>query len=79
MELKTMNDLRVILAEEIEKLRAGKTDAKTVSAISSTAARIMSSIRMELDYAKSRKETPNIPMLQANPNQIEAPKDDETH
>ena len=63
MDLKTMNDLRTILAEEIQKLRSGKTDARTVMAISSTAARIMASIRLELEYAKSRKETPDIPML----------------
>lgn len=48
----TVNDLRKILAEEISKVRSGDTTAANVNAIVNASGKILTTIKMEIDYAK---------------------------
>ena len=48
----TVNDLRKILAEEISKVRSGDTTAANVNAVVNASGKILTTIKMEIDYAK---------------------------
>jgi hypothetical protein len=59
----TLSDLRAILSEEIDKVRSGRATAASVNAITNASGKILSSIKLELDYHKMIGKTPNIPAL----------------
>lgn len=61
--IKTVNDLRVILAEEISKIRAGTTTAANVNAITNATGKILSTVKMEIEYNKLLGKTPHIPFI----------------
>ncbi len=61
--IKTVNDLRSILAEEIQKVREGKTTAANVNAVTNATGKILSTIKMEIEYNKLLGKTPNIPFI----------------
>jgi hypothetical protein len=48
----TLNELRGILSDEIEKIRSGSTSAANVNAVSNATGKILSSIKLELEAAK---------------------------
>jgi hypothetical protein len=57
---RTLNALRTIVWDEIDKLRSGGTTAANVSAISNATGKILSSIKLEMEYVKLLGRTPNI-------------------
>ena len=59
----TMNELRAVLADEIAKIREGTTTAAQVNAISNATGKILSTVRLEMEYYKLVGGTPNIPMM----------------
>lgn len=61
--IRTVNDLRVILAEEIAKIRAGTTTAANVNAITNATGKILSTVKMEIEYSKLLGRTPHIPFI----------------
>jgi hypothetical protein len=61
--VKTINDLRVILAEEIEKIRSGKTTAANVNAIVNATGKILTTVKMEIEYNKLLGKTPHIDFI----------------
>ncbi len=63
-QTKTLVDLRKILSEEIDKIRNGKTIAANVNAISNATGKILSSVRLEMEYAKLLGKTPKIDYVQ---------------
>ncbi len=63
--IKTVNDLRVILAEEIEKIRSGQTTAANVNAIVNATGKILTTVKMEIEYNKLIGKTPNIDFINA--------------
>lgn len=63
MEIKTINDLRSILAEEIQKIKEGKTNPANVNAITNATGKILSSIKLEMEYNKLMNKTPDIPFI----------------
>jgi hypothetical protein len=63
--IKTINDLRVILAEEIGKIRAGETTAANVNAIVNATGKILTTVKMEIEYNKLIGKTPNIDFINA--------------
>lgn len=63
MNVKTIDDLRVILSEEIEKIRNGKTTAANVNAITNATGKILSSVKLELEYGKLHGRTPQIAFI----------------
>lgn len=64
--IKTVNDLRGILAEEIKKVRDGTTTAANVNAITNATGKILSTIKMEIEYNKLLGKTPFIPFIEAD-------------
>ena len=65
IELKTINDMRAILAEEIQKLRNGDTTAANVNAIVNASGKILTTVKMEIDYARLLGHTPDIAFIEA--------------
>ena len=63
MEIKTINDLRIIMAEEIQRIRDGKTTAANVNAITNAAGKILSSVKLELEYNKIQGRTTQIAFI----------------
>jgi hypothetical protein len=63
MQAKSLNDLRNILSEEIEKIRDNKTTAVNANAITNAAGKILSTIKLELEYCKRIGTTPNIDFM----------------
>ena len=63
--IKTVNDLRWILAEEIAKIRAGTTTAANVNAITNATGKILSTVKMEIEYNKLLGKTPHIPFIES--------------
>ena len=53
-------DLRDILKEEIDKLRAGETTPANINAITNATGKIFASIKLEMEYARMIGEKPNI-------------------
>ena len=68
----TVNDLRKILAEEISKVRSGDTTAANVNAIVNASGKILTTIKMEIDYAELSGKPLTISWLDA-----EAKKNDQ--
>jgi hypothetical protein len=56
----TLNELRSILSDEIHKIREGKGTAASVNAISNASGKILSSIKLELEYYKLIGKAPSI-------------------
>ena len=71
MEIKTVNDLRKVLAEQINRVRSGKSTPAQSNAITNATGKILSSIRMEIDYAKLIGETPHIDFIPSNKPELE--------
>ena len=61
--IKTVNDLRSILAEEIQKIRSGNTTAANVNAIVNATGKILTTVKMEIEYNKLMGKTPVIPFI----------------
>ncbi len=57
---KTINELRTIMAEEIGNLRSGKTTPATVNAITNATGKILSSVKLEMEYLKMIGQKPDI-------------------
>jgi hypothetical protein len=54
----TLNELRGILSDEIEKLRTDKGTAQTANAISNACGKILSSVKLELEAYKMMGRKP---------------------
>ena len=63
METKTIHDLRNILSEEIDKLRNGDTTAANVNAVTNATGKILSTVKMEMEYNKLIGKQPSIKFL----------------
>ena len=59
----TLNELRGILSDEIKRLRDGDTSAASANAVSNATGKILSSIKLEMEYQKLTGRKANIPML----------------
>jgi hypothetical protein len=62
----TLSELRIVLSEQIERIRDGKATAASVNAISNATGKILSSIKLELEYYKQVGKTPHMPALLAS-------------
>jgi hypothetical protein len=60
MKQMTMVDLRTVLSEQIELIRKGKSTASNVNAISNATGKILSTIKLELEYHKLIGKAPNL-------------------
>ena len=71
--MKTMNQLRDILCDEIDALREKKTTAASVNAVVNATGKIFTSIKMELEYAKSVGRQANMQFIELAAPEIEKP------
>jgi hypothetical protein len=60
MQTKSLDALRTILSEEIDKVREGKTSAANVNAVTNATGKILSSIKLEMEYFKLLGKVPEI-------------------
>ena len=63
MAIRTSNDLRAVLAEQIVRVRNGKSTPQQSNAIANATAKILASIRLEMEYAKAVGMAPQIDFL----------------
>lgn len=58
-----VNNLREMLAEEIQKLREGKTTPASINALTNASGKILQSVKLEMEYAKVLGELPKIKFI----------------
>jgi hypothetical protein len=61
--IKTVNDLREILSDEIMKIRTGDTTAANVNAVVNASGKILGTIKMEIEYNKLLGKVPIIDFI----------------
>lgn len=61
--IQTANDLRAMLTEEIGKLRAGGTTAANLNALTNATGKILSTVKLEIEYNKLLGQTPHIDFI----------------
>lgn len=59
----SMTDLRNKLLDIFDSLRASAIPLDRAKELSNAAGKIINSARAEIEYAKARKETPDIPFM----------------
>jgi len=64
-ELKTVTDIRDMLTEEITRLRNGDTTPAAVNAIVNATGKVLSTVKMEIDYNKLVGRMPEIPFIKS--------------
>lgn len=72
-ELKTIDDLRSILSDEISKLQRGETSAANVNAITNASGKILSSVKLEIEYNKLLGKVPEIGFIVPSKGEYETP------
>lgn len=64
MKLKNMNDIRGMMAEEIQRLRDEETTAANLNAVSNATGKILGSIKLEMEYARLCGHKPKSDFIQ---------------
>lgn len=60
----TLDELRRLLSDEIRKIQEGNTTAANVNAISNATGKILSSVKLQMEYYRlTGKPMPSIPLL----------------
>ena len=70
MGINNVEQLRDFLANELERVSAGGTTPAAANASANLAGKILSSVKMELEYNKMAGSTPNIGFLKGFENKI---------
>lgn len=61
-----LDDIRIVLSDEIQKIQSGQTNAATVNAISNATGKILSTYKLQMEYYRlTGKPLPDLPMLEA--------------
>jgi hypothetical protein len=63
MAIRNTDDLRTVLLETLELVKAGKVDPRKAGAISGLSSQVISTVRLDLDFMKLGKN--NKPKLKA--------------
>ncbi|NRE46698.1 hypothetical protein [Burkholderia pseudomallei] len=66
--MKNIRDVRDELAGVFADLKSGKLKPADAAELNNAAGKIISSLKVELEYYGQRKEKPNIPFLGSGPN-----------
>lgn len=61
--MKSLNDLRSFLAEQLQRVADGELTPAHANASANLAGKVLSTVKMELDYCKQAGTTPAIPFL----------------
>lgn len=62
-EVMGMDELRVTLSDQIRGLQRGDVTPGIANAITNTSGKLLSTVKLEMDYCKLVGKTPNIPLL----------------
>lgn len=62
-EIMNLNDLRNFLATELKRVARGETQASVANASANLAGKILSSVKLELEYSKQVGGTPQIDFI----------------
>lgn len=62
----SLDELRVILSDSIRDIRESEASAANVNAISNASGKILSSVKLQMEYYRLIGQTPNIPILLAS-------------
>ena len=63
MNITTINDLRDFIASELKKVSEGSTTPANANAVANLAGKMLSSVKLELEYNKICGSTPNIAFI----------------
>lgn len=66
MTIKTVEELRDFLSIEMERLKNGETTPANANASANLSGKILSSVKMELEYNKMVGTSPNIVFLSSD-------------
>lgn len=61
----SLDELRVVLSDSIRDLRTSEASAANVNAISNATGKILSSVKLQMEYYRLIGRTPDIPILLA--------------
>jgi hypothetical protein len=70
-----LNTLRESLATELKKVSSGESTPASANAFANLAGKILSSVKLELEYNKMAGTTPNIPFIKIQEQQKKLVKD----
>lgn len=59
----TLDQVRVILSDEVERLRAGESAPAQANAITNAVGKILSSVKLEMEYMRLTGRKVDVPML----------------
>jgi len=63
--MNNITDLRNELSSLFTKLKTGEIDAKQAVEMNNAAGKIINTVKVQLEYATLRKESPDIPFMHA--------------
>jgi hypothetical protein len=58
-----LDEMRVVLSDSIRDIRESEASAANVNAISNAVGKILSSVKLQIEYYRMIGKTPDIPML----------------
>ena len=64
MEITNITELRKQLCRTLIELKTGKCDVATACEVNNAAGKIVNTAKLEMEYAKARKETPSIAFME---------------
>ena len=70
----SLGNIREVLWEEVAQLKSGNTSPANVNAICNATGKILSSVKIEMEFAKLTGQAPRIDMLAAPELKAEAGK-----
>lgn len=59
----TLDDIRAVLSDEIARLRNGKSTPANASAVTNAAGKILSTVKLEMEYLRLAGRKVDIPLL----------------
>lgn len=66
-DLNNIEDLRSFLANELKRVSSGESTPASANASANLAGKILSSVKMELEYNKMAGTTPHIDFIKTHP------------
>lgn len=59
----TLDEIRAVLSDEVERLRTGQSTAATANAVTNAVGKILSSVKLEMEYLRLSGRKPDIALL----------------
>lgn len=63
LDVMTLEEMRAILSDEVRRVRANETTPAAANAVSNATGKILSSLRLEMEYARLTGTKRDIKML----------------